>query len=56
MLWFGGDWRYLLDPEEVPWYPTMRLFRQHAAGDWRRVALRVADALAGASPAHPKEH
>jgi hypothetical protein len=45
MLWFGGDWRYLLEPEDVLWYPTMRLFRQAASGDWANVAERVADAL-----------
>jgi tetratricopeptide (TPR) repeat protein len=29
-----ADWRWLLDREDSPWYPTARLFRQHAAGDW----------------------
>lgn len=28
------EWRWLLDREDTPWYPTMRLFRQPAAGDW----------------------
>ncbi|MFG1429321.1 tetratricopeptide repeat protein [Roseixanthobacter glucoisosaccharinicivorans] len=28
------DWRWLLNREDSPWYPTMRLFRQREAGDW----------------------
>ena len=26
------DWRWLLEREDSPWYPTMRLFRQHRRG------------------------
>jgi tetratricopeptide (TPR) repeat protein len=28
------DWRWLLDRDDSPWYPTMRLFRQRKLGDW----------------------
>ena len=28
------EWRWLLDREDSPWYPTMRLFRQTEPGDW----------------------
>lgn len=28
------EWRWLLDRDDTPWYPTMHLFRQPAAGDW----------------------
>jgi len=35
------DWRWLLDREDSPWYPTMRLFRQETAGDWKSVFLRM---------------
>jgi len=28
------EWRWLLERDDTPWYPTMRLFRQTAPGDW----------------------
>jgi tetratricopeptide (TPR) repeat protein len=37
------DWRWLLDRDDSPWYPTMRLFRQRIAGDWEEVLGRVAE-------------
>jgi ADP-heptose:LPS heptosyltransferase len=40
------DWRWGVDGEQTPWYPTMRLFRQARAGDWAAVMLRVAQTLA----------
>jgi len=46
LLSFAPDWRWLLDREDSPWYPTMRLFRQTTPGDWPPVVARVADALA----------
>lgn len=39
------DWRWLLDREDSPWYPTMRLFRQKTSGDWRSVFSRMREAL-----------
>jgi ADP-heptose:LPS heptosyltransferase len=39
------DWRWMIEREDSPWYPTIRLFRQHQAGDWAGVFERVAEAL-----------
>lgn len=39
------EWRWLDRREDSPWYPTARLFRQPAVGDWRPVAAAVAEAL-----------
>jgi ADP-heptose:LPS heptosyltransferase len=35
------DWRWLLQRDDSPWYPTMRLFRQSTRGDWKDVVERV---------------
>ncbi len=40
-----GCWRWLLDRDDSPWYPTARLFRQTTPGDWDEVVARVAEAL-----------
>lgn len=42
---FDTDWRWFLDRDDSPWYPTMRIFRQPEPGDWKSVVLSVADAL-----------
>ena len=34
LLPYAPDWRWLLEREDSPWYPTMRLFRQAQRGDW----------------------
>lgn len=34
LLHTGSDWRWGLDGERTPWYPSLRLFRQDHAGDW----------------------
>ena len=40
------DWRWMLGRDDSPWYPTMRLYRQDAFGDWPGVMARVATDLA----------
>lgn len=45
-----ADWRWLTGREDSPWYPSARLFRQEAAGDWSLPLARVRaglQALAG---------
>ena len=40
------DWRWLLDREDSPWYPTARLFRQTEESDWTPVVAQVVAELA----------
>jgi tetratricopeptide (TPR) repeat protein len=42
---FESEWRWMLDREDSPWYPTMRIFRQPALHDWDSVITRVAGEL-----------
>jgi Flp pilus assembly protein TadD len=44
-LTVGGDWRWLGEGEDTPWYPTMRLFRQQTRRQWQPVFDRIAVAL-----------
>ncbi|HTI17705.1 MAG TPA: tetratricopeptide repeat protein [Trinickia sp.] len=39
-------WRWMLEREDSPWYPSVRLFRQRTLGDWTSVIDAVARALA----------
>jgi tetratricopeptide (TPR) repeat protein len=41
LLPFVPDWRWMLNREDSPWYPTMRLFRQPFPGDWESVIDNV---------------
>ena len=45
LLPFMPDWRWLLDREDSPWYPTARLFRQDETRGWDSVMTRVHVAL-----------
>jgi ADP-heptose:LPS heptosyltransferase len=40
------DFRWLLEREDSPWYPSARLFRQPDFGDWKSVIERVSRELA----------
>ncbi|MCU1232528.1 MAG: glycosyl transferase family 9 [Candidatus Solibacter sp.] len=42
---FVPDWRWMLDREDTPWYPSMRLFRQTARGEWSDAIERLGTAL-----------
>jgi hypothetical protein len=46
LLYYAAEWRWLMQRDDSPWYPTARLFRQRVALDWREVAARVGDELA----------
>ena len=37
LLTFTPDWRWLIDRNDSPWYPSMKLFRQSSKGDWDSV-------------------
>lgn len=41
----NSDWRWQLERDDSPWYPTARLFRQNALGNWRTVLAEVAATL-----------
>ncbi len=45
LLPFYPDWRWLLDRNDSPWYPTARLFRQSIPDDWKGVFNQVKEAL-----------
>jgi tetratricopeptide (TPR) repeat protein len=45
LLPYAPDWRWMLNRKDSPWYPSMRLFRQPAPGDWDSVIQSVKDCL-----------
>ena len=49
---YNGCWRWLADRTDSPWYPSVRLFRQTAFGDWETVMQDVAAALTAQSEQH----
>jgi len=42
---FAVDWRWLLDRDSSPWYPTARLFRQPEQDNWAQVTQRISQFL-----------
>jgi tetratricopeptide (TPR) repeat protein len=45
LLPFYADWRWLIDRDDSPWYPTARLFRQPSIGDWPSAIAQVVGTL-----------
>lgn len=50
MISYCPDWRWLLNRDDSPWYPSMRLFRQPALRDWGSVIWRIRDELIALPP------
>jgi len=45
LLPYMPDYRWLLDRDDSPWYPTVRLFRQTKTGDYAGMLDRVRSEL-----------
>src|SRR5712671_2949359 len=54
MIWVllshPADWRWMLDRDDSPWYPSARLFRQRQTGAWTELVERVSAELAKRVP------
>src|SRR5262249_37549400 len=48
LLPYNPDWRWLLDRNDSPWYPSARLFRQQQIGNWGTVTDLVKNELRSA--------
>jgi tetratricopeptide (TPR) repeat protein len=42
---FNPDWRWLLNREDSPWYPSIKLYRQQKTGEWDSVLGKINDDL-----------
>jgi hypothetical protein len=49
LLPFAPDWRWMLEAETTPWYPTMRLLRCRAVDSWTELLRRAARRLTSAT-------
>jgi len=43
----NGDWRWLLERDDTPWYESLKLYRQHRLGDWSNVLTSLDQNLRG---------
>ena len=44
---FDTCWRWLLEREDSPWYPSIKIYRQPTYADWNSVMKRVREDLLG---------
>jgi len=51
---YDNCWRWLSGREDSPWYPSLRIFRQHCSGNWGPVIERVTSALSDAVSKHAR--
>ena len=49
---YNGCWRWLRDRTDSPWYPTITIYRQETAGEWRRTVEQVRRDLLTAAHRH----
>ncbi|MEO7727662.1 MAG: tetratricopeptide repeat protein [Burkholderiales bacterium] len=42
---YSPEWRYGIAGEDMPWYPSVRVFRQQGYGEWDAVVEQVAQSL-----------
>jgi len=47
LLPYAPDWRWMLDRDDSPWYPSARLYRQGSDRSWTPVLERVASDILG---------
>jgi ADP-heptose:LPS heptosyltransferase len=47
LLPFQPDFRWLVERDDTPWYPTLRLYRQPIPGNWGTVIRQVLRDLKG---------
>jgi len=48
---YTPDWRWMMERDDSPWYPSLRLFRQESFGDWPGVFALIGTELATAATA-----
>ena len=47
---FAPDWRWMLDRDDSPWYPSVKLYRQERLGEWRPTIQALFDDLSSIKP------
>ena len=45
LLTYSPDWRWMMERNDTPWYPSMKLFRQKTVNDWDTVIIEVINQL-----------